>query len=61
MQTYTDHWVEALTGLAATGVEIILSLLSETVPFSLQSHPMIPLIQATQGHFLAHSSVGVRF
>jgi altronate dehydratase len=48
MQTMTDHWVENLTGLGATGVELFVSLTdqSENTPQKPhQSHPMVPLLQ----------------
>ncbi|MEK7686342.1 MAG: UxaA family hydrolase [Verrucomicrobiota bacterium] len=44
METPTDHPVETLTGLAATGVEVMLA---HTATRPLQSHPMIPLIEVT--------------
>ena len=42
METPTHHWVETLTGLGATGVEIMLAHVSGP---PLQAHPMIPLLQ----------------
>jgi len=42
METPTDHPVETLTGLGATGVEVVLAYVSDRF---LQSHPMVPLIQ----------------
>eukprot|EP00026_Physarum_polycephalum_P004888 Phypoly_transcript_04912.p1 GENE.Phypoly_transcript_04912~~Phypoly_transcript_04912.p1 ORF type:complete len:422 (+),score=82.10 Phypoly_transcript_04912:710-1975(+) len=48
MQTMTDHWVENLTGLGATGVEMIVSLTdqSENTPQKPhQTHPEIPVVQ----------------
>jgi altronate dehydratase len=44
METPTDHGVETLTGLGATGVEIMLS--HQTGPL-LQAHPMVPLLQVS--------------
>src|SRR6267143_3786394 len=44
MQTPTDHPVETLTGLGATGVEVMLVCIAKAV---WQSHPMVPLIQAS--------------
>jgi len=44
METPTDHPVETLTGLGATGVDVVLG---HIVGHPLQSHRMIPLIQAT--------------
>jgi len=42
MQTPTDHPVETLTGLGATGVELMLVCIAKAV---WQSHPMVPVIQ----------------
>ena len=42
METPTDHQVETLTGLGATGVEVMLAHTSDRC---LQAHPMIPLLQ----------------
>ena len=44
MQTPTDHPVETLTGLGATGVEVMLVCIAKAV---LQSHPMVPVIQVS--------------
>jgi altronate dehydratase len=44
METPTAHWVETLTGLGATGVDIIVAYVGE---HPLQTHPMIPLLQIT--------------
>ncbi len=44
METPTDHVVETLTGLGATGVDVMLA---HVVGHPLQAHRMIPLIQAT--------------
>jgi altronate dehydratase len=44
MQCPTDHSVETLTGLGATGVEVMLATVSKTV---WQSHPLVPLIQVS--------------
>lgn len=41
METPTDHHVETLTGLGATGVEILLVLATRP---PLQSHPMLPTL-----------------
>jgi hypothetical protein len=42
METPSGHWVETLTGLGATGVEVLLA-----VPGArpAQGHPLIPLLQ----------------
>jgi hypothetical protein len=42
METPTDHWVETLTGLGATGVEIFLAHAGGQ---PLQGHPLVPLLQ----------------
>jgi altronate dehydratase len=42
METPTDHPVETLTGLGATGVEVILALVKER---PLPAHPFIPMLQ----------------
>ncbi len=44
METPTDHVVETLTGLGATGVDLMFA---HVVGHPLQAHRMIPLIQAT--------------
>ena len=47
MDTPTEHWVEILTGLGATAVELVLAHV-EGPP--LQGHAMIPLLQVTSGN-----------
>jgi hypothetical protein len=42
METPTEHWVETVTGLAATGVELILALVND---HPMQTHPLTPVIQ----------------
>ena len=42
METPTDHWVETLTGLGATGTEIFLAHMGER---PMQGHPLVPLLQ----------------
>lgn len=42
METPTEHWVETVTGLAATGVELILALVND---HPMQTHPLVPVIQ----------------
>ena len=44
MECPTDHAVEVLTGLGATGVEVMVAHVAGA---PLQSHPMIPLLQAS--------------
>ena len=51
METPSDHWVETLTGLGATGIEMVL-VHGERRP--LQGHPLVPVLQVT-----AASSDGV--
>lgn len=48
MKTHSKHWVETLTGLAATGVECMLSFVEEdSLSKSLQAHPLVPVIQVS--------------
>jgi altronate dehydratase len=42
METPTEHWVETLTGLAATGVEVILAAIGQQ---PMQTHPLVPVLQ----------------
>ncbi len=44
METPTENPVETLTGLGATGVEVMLAHIGEA---PLQAHPMIPLVQVS--------------
>ncbi|MBI2504695.1 MAG: UxaA family hydrolase [Candidatus Latescibacteria bacterium] len=44
MDTPTDHWVETLTGLGATGVELMLTHAGE---HPMQGHPLVPLVQVS--------------
>jgi altronate dehydratase len=44
METQTEHWVEILTGLGATGVDLMLAYV-EGPP--VQTHPLLPLLQVT--------------
>ena len=53
MESPTHHWVETLTGLGATGVEIMLAHVSGP---PLQAHPMIPLLQIASGPETAWSA-----
>ena len=43
----TGHWVEALTGLGGTGVDLVLALVGE---HPLQGHPLVPVVQAGAEH-----------
>jgi altronate dehydratase len=42
METPTKHWVETVTGLAATGVELIIALVNRR---PMQTHPFVPILQ----------------
>jgi altronate dehydratase len=42
MAAQTEHWVERLTGLGATGVEAILAVIDER---PMPVHPFVPVIQ----------------
>ncbi len=44
METPSGHWVESLTGLGATGVEVLLAFPGER---PAQSHPLVPMLQAS--------------
>ena len=44
MEAPTEHWVETVTGLGATGVEVMLAHVSG---HPLQAHRMIPLVQTS--------------
>ena len=51
METPTDHYVETLTGLGATGIEMIVAHVMDQLP---QSHPMVPVLHiGTAGFFKA--------
>jgi altronate dehydratase len=55
METPTAHWVETLTGLGATGVDVIVAYNGE---HPLQAHPMIPMLQiADNPHVLDRYAV----
>jgi altronate dehydratase len=42
METQTEHWVETATGLAATGIEVIIALVNRQ---PMQTHPFVPMLQ----------------
>lgn len=42
MATPTDHWVETLTGLGATGIELVVAHIGDR---PVQAHRMIPVLQ----------------
>ncbi|MEM7737833.1 MAG: UxaA family hydrolase [Deinococcota bacterium] len=44
MMTPTSHWLETLTGLAATGVHTMLAHITD---YPQQVHPLVPLVQVT--------------
>ena len=44
METPSDHWVETLTGLGATGVEVVLAHAGE---HPMQTHPLVPVVQVS--------------
>ncbi|MGH9339409.1 MAG: UxaA family hydrolase [Acidobacteriota bacterium] len=44
MEAPTRHWVETLTGLGATGVELMLAFITE---HPMQGNPLVPLLQVT--------------
>lgn len=46
MQTPSPHWTETLTGLGATGVEIVLAWAGNR---PLPGHPFIPVLQVSAG------------
>jgi altronate dehydratase len=46
MATPTGHWVETLTGLGGTGVQLMLAHVGQS---PAQGHPMIPLVQIASG------------
>lgn len=49
MSAPTDHLAEIVTGLAATGVEIIIAFAEDN---PVQSHPMVPVLQFSEGRGL---------
>jgi altronate dehydratase len=44
MEAPTEHWVETLTGLGATGVELMLAHIGE---HPMQGHPLVPLVEVS--------------
>ncbi|HMC26569.1 MAG TPA: altronate hydrolase, partial [Verrucomicrobiae bacterium] len=57
MQTPTDHPVETLTGLGATGVEVMLVCITKAI---WQSHPMVPVIQLSDAELSQDLDVVIR-
>jgi hypothetical protein len=54
MECPSDHWVETLTGLGATGAEIALAFTADRI---LQGHPLIPVLQVTDNARLSVEDV----
>ncbi|MCZ6634820.1 MAG: UxaA family hydrolase [bacterium] len=50
MENPTEHWVETLTGMGGTGVEILLAY---TGQHPQQGHPLMPMLQITGEHNIA--------
>jgi hypothetical protein len=48
MATPTSHFVEALTGLGGTGVQLIIAHVAES---AMQGHPMIPTLQVATSRY----------
>jgi len=44
MQTPTEHWVETIVGLGATGVELLIAYVGD---HPMQGHPMLPMLQVS--------------
>lgn len=44
METPTSHWVETLSGIGATGVELVLAYVGQ---HTVQTHPLVPVLQVT--------------
>lgn len=44
METPTSHWVETLSGIGATGVDLVVAYVSE---HPIQTHPLTPVLQVT--------------
>lgn len=52
MEAPSVHWVEALTGLGAAGVELILAVVDGA---PRQAHPLVPVLQVTTDPALAQT------
>ncbi|MEM7131478.1 MAG: UxaA family hydrolase [Chloroflexota bacterium] len=46
MEMPTPHWTEAVTGLGATGIDLILGFTDKPRP----GHPLVPVLLANDGH-----------
>ncbi|MEZ4863776.1 MAG: UxaA family hydrolase [Caldilineaceae bacterium] len=55
MEAPTEHWVETVTGLAATGVELILVHIGA---HPLQTHPLTPVLQVASDPALQSQFAG---
>ena len=53
METPTSHWVETLSGIGATGVDLVVAYVGE---HPIQTHPLTPVLQVT-----ADEAVEARF
>ena len=54
MDAPSQHWVETLSGLGATGVELVLAFADS---FPQQAHPFIPMLQCTSHARAENNSV----
>ena len=53
METPTSHWVETLSGIGASGAELVVAYVGE---HPVQTHPLVPVLQVT-----ADEAVEARF
>lgn len=51
METPTEHWVETVTGLAATGVELLVAHVARQ---PMQTHPLVPVVQVSADEGMEH-------
>lgn len=54
MECPSDHWVETLTGLGATGAELVLAYTEDRI---LQGHPLIPVLQLSNNATLPSEDI----
>ena len=52
MENPTQHWTETLTGMAATGVEIIVAHIDD---HPQMGHPLVPLLQISASKIVQNS------
>ncbi|MDD9268367.1 UxaA family hydrolase [Paenibacillus sp. GCM10023248] len=52
MEAPTGHWVETVTGLAATGVELLIALVGHR---PMQTHPFVPMLQIASEPLMLHN------